>query len=238
LIEEVAPDVTEFKKGEAVYGFNSWFSDGACAEYCLTTAVEIARKPATLDHTQAAAVPISGLTAWQALFDHGKLQSGQKVLIHGGAGGVGTFAIQLAVWKGAFVSTTVSGANIKFVRQLGAREVIDYRKTRFEEVARGTDLILDVVGGNTLQRSFESIKDGGKVVTVATSSESTEDPRVKAAFFLMEANRQQLEELSKLIDQGAIRPIISHVLPLNDAARAYFPTDKSNPGKTVLRVLS
>lgn len=236
VIDEIAPDVTGVKKGDPVYGLNSWFIDGAGAEYCLTTPAEIAPKPTTIGHVEAAAVPISGLTAWQALFDHGKLQPGQKVLIHGGAGGVGSFAIQLAAWHGAFVATTVSEANVGFVQQLGAKKIIDYRKSKFEEVASDVDLIVDLVGGDILKRSFNAIKNGGRVVTVAASSESAEAERVKEAFFIVEAKREQLVELAKLIDTGVIRPIASEVLPLEAADQAYFPAKKSNPGKRVLQV--
>jgi NADPH:quinone reductase and related Zn-dependent oxidoreductases len=236
MIHEIAPDVTGIKKGDPVYGLNSWFIDGAGAEYCITTPAEIAPKPMTIGHVEAAVVPISGLTAWQALFDHGKLEPGQKVLVHGGAGGVGSFAIQLAAWHGAFVATTVSAANTDFVRQLGAKEIIDYRNSKFEDVASDADLILDLVGGDVLNRSFAAIKKGGRVVTIAASSESTEDPKVKEAFFIVEAKRQQLVELASLIDARIIRPIVSEVLPLEAAAQAYFPTKKSSPGKAVLQV--
>jgi NADPH:quinone reductase-like Zn-dependent oxidoreductase len=142
----------------------------------------------------------------------------------------------LAAWKGASVVTTVSATNAEFVRQLGAKEIIDYRKARFEEVASDVDLILDLVGGDTLMRSFNAIKKGGRVVTIAASSESGEDPRVKESFFIVESNRQQLVELAKLIDAGVIRPIVSEVLPLEAADQAYFPTRKRNPGKTVLQI--
>jgi NADPH:quinone reductase-like Zn-dependent oxidoreductase len=235
-IEDFAPDVKGLEKGDVVYGLNNWFIDGAAAEYCITTPAEIAPKPATIDHLQAAVVPISGLTAWQALFDHGRLNAGQKVLIHGGAGGVGSFAIQLAAWKGALVATTVSEANVEFVRKLGATEIIDYRKAKFEEDLKDADVVLDLVGGDTLKRSFDAIKEGGRVVTIAASSELTEDPKVKEAFFIVEANRQQLVELAQLIDAGVLRPIVSEVLPLAAAAQAYFPTKKTTRGKTVLMV--
>lgn len=236
VIEAVGPEVTGLQKGDPVYGMNDWFSDGAAAEYCLTTPPHIAPKPVAIDHLQAAAVPISGLTAWQALFERGKLETGQKVLIHGGAGGVGSLAIQLAAWKGAFVATTASEANAELVRVLGAHEVVDYRKTKFEEVAAGADLILDLVGGDTLARSLRVVKQGGRVVTVATSSEASEDPKVKEAFFLVEPSREQLIALARLIDAGTIRPVVGEVFSLEQAAQAYFPIKKVNRGKAVLRV--
>jgi NADPH:quinone reductase-like Zn-dependent oxidoreductase len=237
VIEEVAPGITGLEKGDAVYGLNNWFRDGAAAEYCITTPAEIAPKPESIDHLQTAVVPISGLTAWQALFEHGRLEAGQKVLIHGGAGGVGSFAIQLAAWKGAVVVTTVSDSNAEFVRSLGADQVIDYRKSKFEEIVNDADVVLDLVGGDTLMRSFKAIKKGGRVVTVATNAESSEDPAIKEAFFIVETKRDQLIELAKLIDTGKIRPIISEVFPLEKADQAFFPLKKKTaPGKLVLRV--
>jgi NADPH:quinone reductase-like Zn-dependent oxidoreductase len=237
VIEAVAGDVTGLERGEAIYGLNNWFIDGAAAEYCVATPAEIAPKPKTLDHVHTAAVPISGLTAWQALFEHGKLEAGQKVLIHGGAGGVGSFAIQLAAWKGASVATTVSEANAEFVRGLGAVQVIDFQKSRFEAVVDDADVVLDLVGGDTLKRSFTAIKKGGRVVTVATNAESSEDPAVKGAFFIVETRREQLIELAKLIDTGKIRPIIGEVFPLEKADQAYFPArKKAVRGKFVIRV--
>jgi NADPH:quinone reductase-like Zn-dependent oxidoreductase len=237
VIEEVAADITGLEKGDAVYGMNNWFMDGAAAEYCISTPTEIAPKPKALDHLHTAAVPISGLTAWQALFEHGKLGAGQKVLIHGGAGGVGTFAIQLAAWKGASIATTVSERNAEFVRGLGAVQVIDYQKSRFEEVVHDADVVLDLVGGDTLKRSFKTIKKGGRVVTVATNAESSKDPAVKTAFFIVETRREQLIELAKLIDSGKIRPIISEVFPLEKADQAYFSArKKAVRGKSVIRV--
>jgi NADPH:quinone reductase-like Zn-dependent oxidoreductase len=237
VIEEIAPGITGFAQGDAVYGLNSWFRDGAAAECCVTTPSEMAPKPQTIDHLQAAVVPISGLTAWQALFEHGKIEAGQKVLIHGGSGGVGSFAIQLAAWKGALVATTVSEPNAEFVRSLGAREVIDYRKTAFEEVVNDADLVLDLVGGDTLTRSFKAIKKGGRVVTVATNAEGSQDPEVKGVFFIVESKRNQLVELAKLIDAGKLLPIVSEVFPLEKAEQAFFPVKKAAArGKMVLRV--
>jgi NADPH:quinone reductase-like Zn-dependent oxidoreductase len=239
VIEEYAPGVAGLEKGEAVYGLNNWFIDGAAAEYCIATPAEIAPKPKSIDHLQAAVVPISGLTAWQGLFERGKLEAGQKVLVHGGAGGVGTFAIQLAAWKGALVVTTVSEANAEFVRGLGADQVIDYQRSNFEEVVKDADVVLDLVGGDTLRRSFKAIKKGGRVVTVATNAESSADPAVKEAFFIVEPKREQLVELTRLIDTGMLRPVVSEVFPLEKADQAYFPVKKKAArGKVVLRVLA
>lgn len=237
VIEEIDPDIRGWNPGDAVYGLNDWFINGAAAEYCVAKSAEIAKKPTSIDHLHAASVPISGLTAWQGLFDRGKLQPGQKVLIHGGAGGVGSFAIQLAAWKGAFVITTVSEADISFVRELGAREVIDYRKARFEELVTDADLVLDLVGGDTLRASFRAVKLAGRVITIATSSESETDPKFKEAFFIVAANANQLMEITKLIDTGVLRTVVREVLPIDAAAQAYSPTKIKGRGKTVLQVV-
>src|SRR5262249_26071024 len=154
--------VTAVGVGEAVYGMNDWFGDGAQAEYCLARAADVAGKPASVDHAHAAVTPISALTAWQGLFGrarlapgrHGGVPAGQHVLIHGAAGGVGTFAVQLAHWRGARVTSTAAAGNLDFVRGPGADEVIDYRAERFEERVRGVDAVFDTVGGDTLRRSW------------------------------------------------------------------------------------
>jgi NADPH:quinone reductase-like Zn-dependent oxidoreductase len=146
--------VTDVAVGAAIYGTNDWFGDGAQAEYCLARAADVARKPSSVDHVGAASVPISALTAWQGLIERCDLATGQHVLIHGGAGAVGLFAVQLARWRGARVTATASANNVDFVRGLGAGRVIDYRAERFEDVVAGADVAFDTVGGDTLQRSW------------------------------------------------------------------------------------
>ena len=159
--------------GDLVYGLTDWYRDGAQAEYCVARVTDFAGKPAGVDHVHAAATPISALTAWQGLVDRAGLAAGQRVLIHGAAGGVGTFAVQLARWRGARVTGTASAANLDFVRRLGADEVIDYRAERFEDVVREVDVVFDTVGGETLERSWGVLKPGGRLVTVAASDEQT-----------------------------------------------------------------
>src|SRR5436305_3589034 len=181
--------VTALRVGEAVYGMNDWFADGAQAEYCLARPADVARKPASVDHARAAATPISALTAWQGLFERGRLAAGERVLIHGGAGGVGGFAVQLARRRGARVTATASAGNVDFVRGLGADEVIDYRAERFEGRVRGVDAVFDTVGGDTLQRSWGVMKPGGRLVTVAASEEGSPDERTRATFFIVETRR-------------------------------------------------
>ena len=146
-VKALGAGVTAFKLGDEVYGVNDWFTNGAQAEYCVAPASALARAPESLDHVQSAVVPISALTAWQGLFDRTNLQKGQRILIHGAAGGVGTFAAQLAHWKGARVIATASTGNLEFVRSLGADEVIDYQKKRFEKEICDIDVVFDGVGG-------------------------------------------------------------------------------------------
>ncbi len=226
--------VRDVAAGDLVYGLNDWYRDGAWAEYCVARAADVARKPAGVDHVHAAATPISALTAWQGLVERAGLAAGQRVLIHGAAGGVGTFAVQLAHRRGARVTGTASAANLDFVRGLGADEVIDYRAERFEDVVRDVDVVFDTVGGETLERSRGVLKPGGRLVTVAASGERTTDERVRAAYFIVEPSRTQLAEIARLIDAGALRPVVGGEFPLADALLAY--RHKPARGKVVLRV--
>src|SRR5262249_46643620 len=176
---------------------------GPSADSCVPAAANTAHKPAGADPVPAAATPISALTAWQGLIERGLLVAGQRVLIHGAAGGVGCFAVQLARWRGARVTGTASHSNLDFVRGLGADEVIDYQATRFEDVVRDIDLVFDTVGGETLERSWGVLKPGGTLVTIAASGDHTADERSRAAFFIVQPSRSQLEEIAWLIDSGA-----------------------------------
>jgi len=226
--------VTAVGVGEAVYGMNDWFGDGAQAEYCLARPADVARKPASIDHAHAAVTPISALTAWQGLFERARLAAGQHVLIHGAAGGVGSFAVQLAFRRGVRVTATAAAGNLDFVRGLGADEVIDYRAERFEERVRGVDAVFDTVGGDTLRRSWGVLRPGGRLVTIAASEEGSQDERTRAAFFIVEPRRAELEEVARLIDAGEVRPVGGAAFSLADALLAY--RHKPARGKVVLRV--
>ncbi len=172
---------TGYSQGDAVFGFNDWFAEGATAEFCITKPSNLSLKPSSLSDVEAASVPISLLTAWQGLHVRAKLQKDERVLIHGGAGAVGLFAVQLARSQGAYVIATSSKANIDFVKQLGANEVIDYRERRFEEAGR-VEVIFETVGAETRDRSWDRLKPGGRLVTIAADAASSTDPRVKSAF--------------------------------------------------------
>jgi NADPH:quinone reductase-like Zn-dependent oxidoreductase len=237
VIAALGAGVTEWAEGDPVYGLNDWFADGAQAEYCVAPAAPLAHKPRSLDHAQAAVVPISALTAWQALFERARLRAGQRVLIHGAAGSVGSFAVQLARWHGVHVIGTASAQNLDFVHTLGADEVIDYRATRFEESVHDMDAVLDTVGGETLQRSRSVLKSSGTLVTIAAQSEGTQDPVVRDAFFIVAANRTQLTEIARLIDAGQLRVFLQETFPLAQARQAYERAQGGgNRGKVVLRV--
>jgi NADPH:quinone reductase-like Zn-dependent oxidoreductase len=239
VVEAVGPDAAGVAVGEAVYGLIDFRRDGADAEYVAVHAAELAPKPATLTHEQAAAVPLSALTAWQALFDHGDLQSGERVLIHGGAGGVGSFAVQLARWRGAHVAATASARDAELVRELGADEVIDYRAERFEDAVDDRDLVFDTVGGETWERSWNVLRPGGRLVSIAVPRPPEREPRDgrRAIWFVVEPNREQLIDIGNLIDGGRLRPIVSAVLPLAEGRAAYGAGHNGRgPGKTVLLV--
>jgi NADPH:quinone reductase-like Zn-dependent oxidoreductase len=238
VVAAIAPDVRELAVGDAVYGLIDFFRDGGAAEYVAARAVELAPKPPSLDHASAAAIPLSALTAWQALFDHARLAPGQRVLIHGAAGGVGSFAVQLARWRGARVIATASARNADFVRQLGAEDVIDYGATPFENVVRDVDVVLDTIGGTTTEKSWSVLRRNGLLVTlVRQPSDWTAQRAARGLFILVEPRRTELNELSGLIDAGIIRTNVEAVLPLDRAREAYERGIREHPrGKLVLAV--
>jgi NADPH:quinone reductase-like Zn-dependent oxidoreductase len=234
VVEAVGSGCLGIQVGDPIYGLSDWFIDGAQAEYCLTVPANIAPKPVTLEHAHAAAVPISALTAWQALIDRAHLSAGRRVLIHGAAGGVGSFAVQLARHQSAHVITTVSAANTDFVKALGADEVIDYRITPFETVVGDVDVVLDTVGGNTRDRSWGVLRKGGRLITIAADAEGSKEQRVRDAFFIVEPNRHQLVNIAHLIDTGALRPVVGAVFSMENFRQAY--EQKPVHGKNVLRI--
>jgi NADPH:quinone reductase-like Zn-dependent oxidoreductase len=238
VVAEVGSKVTEWTVGEAVFGMSDWFSNGATAEFCVTTSAQIAIKPARIDHTSAASVPISALTAWQGLLDRAKLTHGERVLIHGGSGGVGVMAIQLAKLHGAHVITTASQHHHETLKQLGADELIDYHRQAFEEVVGKVDVIFDGVGGETLAKSWALLRPNGRLVTIAADSEATTDPRIKEAFFIVEPRGAQLTEIARLIDAGQLRPVVNGVLSFDRAGEAYMPiaSNSRGAGKTVVKI--
>jgi NADPH:quinone reductase-like Zn-dependent oxidoreductase len=240
-IEELGPGVAPtWKTGDEVYARPDIGRNGAYAEYIAVRASEIQRKPKSLDHVRSAAIPLAALTAWQALFDAAQLRAGERVLIHAAAGGVGTFAVQLAAWKGAYVIGTASKVNHDFVKELGAHEVIDYQTTRFEDAVRDVDVVLDAMAGETRDRSWQVLKKGGILVSILgqPSQEDAARHGVRGAGIFVQPNPAQLQELANLADAGTVRPIIDTVLPLADAARAHEMNQTLHTrGKIVLRVI-
>jgi NADPH:quinone reductase-like Zn-dependent oxidoreductase len=236
VIAAVGEDTAGFEIGQEVYGMNDWFSDGAMAEYCITQPASVAPKPPRLTHVEAASVPIGALTAWQALFDRAGLQAGEHILVHGGAGAVGIFAIQLARFRGARVTTTASARNLEFVTGLGAERVIDYRAARFEETVSGMDVVFDTVGGETLQRSWGVLKPSGRMITIAADAETTTDDRVKQAFFIVEPNHEQLARIGDLLEAGDLHPVVDAVLPLSQASAAFTGEVRQRQGRGKLVV--
>jgi NADPH:quinone reductase-like Zn-dependent oxidoreductase len=224
--------------GQEVFGLNDWYAQGATAEFCRTLPSAVVPKPARLTHVEAASVPIDALTAWQGLFDRARLQAGERVLIHGGAGAVGVLATQLARLRGAHVLTTASGRDREFLLRLGAQQVIDYHTERFEDIARNVDVVFDGVGGSTLQRSWGVLRPGGRLVTIASPVPSADDQRTRRAFFIVEPNRQQLGDIAAMLEAGQLRPVIGEVVPFAQASMAYAPELPRNrrPGKTVIPV--
>ena len=227
------------RQGDALYALLGGIDRGSYAQYVVVKPSEAAAKPARLSHMEAAAVPLAALTAWQGLFDHGQLQAGQTVLIHGGSGGVGHFAIQFAKVKGATVYTTVSGQNLDFVRELGADRTIDYRSQRLEEVARDVDVVLDLVDGETQERSWSVLKPGGILVSALgePSQEKARQHRAHGVGFRAQPNGAQLAEIGQLIDQGKVRPVVSATYPLAEARQAQERLERGHVrGKIVLDV--
>jgi NADPH:quinone reductase-like Zn-dependent oxidoreductase len=240
VVVEVGQGVMTFAPGAEVYAMLGYGRDGAEAEYTIALPAELAPKPHALDHVQAAAVPLSALTAWLALFEHARLEAGQTALIHGAAGGVGIFAVQLARWAGARVIATGSARNRDFLRELGATEVIDYHTQRFEEVVHNVDVVFDTVGGETLARSWQVLKPGGVLVSVVSPqppADVTKGHDARFAWFVVEPDRELLIQIGALIDAGQLRPIIDAVFPLAQARQAYERAAQGHPrGKIVLRV--
>jgi len=223
IVVKTAPDVSGLKVGADVYGLLDFWRDGAAAEYVAARASDLTPKPKSLDHVQASAVPLSGLTAWQALFDYGKLTRGQTALIHGAGGGVGTYAVQLARWRGARVIGTASKGKAEFLRRLGADEVVDYSTARFEEKVSGVDVVLDTVGGDTLERSWGVVRRGGTLVTIVDDApeEKAKQFGVNGFSILVKPDRSELAQIARMIDAGVLHPVIEGVYPLSQARLAY-----------------
>ena len=238
IVEQCGAQATTFTIGEEVFGMVG-IGGGGYAEKAVLDQKAITRKPAGLDPVHAAAIPLAGQTAWQGLFRHGQLRAGQSVLIHGGAGGVGHFAIQFAKAKGAHVVTTVSGANMAFAKSLGADLVIDYRTERFEDHVSDLDMVFDLIDGETRERSWNLLKRGGVLVSTLTepSRERARELGVRAMRYTVEADGKELAEIADLVKVGSVKPHVEKTYPLQAASRALTELETNHPlGKVVLVV--
>ncbi|MGR4846088.1 NADP-dependent oxidoreductase [Rhizobium sp. LARHSG275] len=243
IIESIGPDVTDFRVGDPVYGVTNPRFVGAYAEYAIARAAMIARKPASLSYIEAASVPVIAVTAWQGLFDQAQLTAGQTVLIHGAAGNVGAYAVQLARQAGIRTIATASAKDKAFVAELGANIVVDYQTERFEDMAQNLDAVLDLVGGETQERSMQVLKPGGRLVSAVSEPDQERARRcgIQANFFLVAVTTSRLSEISGLIDRGALKTRVGKVIPLEKAHEAHLILEgkyASPVGKIVLEVAS
>ena len=237
VVEKTGAKVTNLKAGDAVYGYPTF--GGGWAEYITVKQWEVAAKPKTLNFAEAAAVPMGALTAWQALVDIAQLHPGQTILVHGGSGGVGSFAVQIAKARGAHVIATASTANQDLLKQLGADVAIDYTKTRFEDVAKDVDAVLDPVGKETLARSYGVVKKGGIVMSLVARPDPVELEKrgIRGAAISVHPDAEDLAEIARLIDAGKIKPVVTEVLPLSEAIAAERQAETHHTrGKIVLRI--
>ena len=237
IVEKTGAKITKLKAGDSIYAYVLW--GGGYAEYAVATEGEATAKPKSLNYIEAAAVPLAALTAWQALIDAAKLGAGQTVLIHGGSGGVGSMAIQIAKARGAKVIATASTANQELLKQLGADVTIDYTKTKFEDVAKDVDVVLDSVGKDTLARSYGVVRKGGIITTLVAQPDQAELDKhgIRGAAISVKPNASELAEITKLIEEKKVKPVVSQVLPLTEAVKAQEQAATHHTrGKIVLRV--
>jgi NADPH:quinone reductase-like Zn-dependent oxidoreductase len=239
IVEKIGANVTRFKIGDAVYSRPDIARNGAYAEYIAVREAEVAAKPATISHVEAASLPLVSITAWESLFTTAGLTKGQRVLIHAGAGGVGSIAVQLAHAAGAHVTATASAGKAALVRSLGADEVIDYQAQDFSTVAKGMDVVFDTVGGEVQERSWSTLKAGGMLVSITDrpSEDRAKAEGKKAGFVFIGPNAAILKDIAGMVDLGQVRPLIAAEYGLNDAAKAQdFSETGRATGKIALYV--
>lgn len=239
VVEKAGAKATKFKKGDAVFACLNIKNHGGYAEYVVANEAQLCAKPKDLSYEGAAALPVAGSTAWQALVEIAKLGPGQTVLIHGGSGGVGMFAIQIAKARGAKVIATASAANQSFLKEMRADQAIDYKAAKFEETATDVDVVLDTVGGDTLKRSYGVVKKGGTIVSVVQQPDPAElkAREIRGQVFLVSSSGLMLGELAKLIEEKKLKPIVTKVFPLAEAGKAQEAIETGHTrGKLVLKV--
>ncbi len=239
VVEKVGAKISKLKVGDPVYAFFTLEGEGGYAEFVLAKENEVSPKPKSISYEQAAAVPAAGSTAWQALIDSAHVSAGQTVLIHGGSGGVGHMAIQIAKAQGAHVIATASTTNQDFLMEVGADEAIDYTKTKFEEVAKEVDVVLDAVGGETLTRSYAVVKKSGVIVSIAGEFDQAalDAHGIRGVSLVSSPKTATFEGLTRLIDAGKLKPVVSQTFPLAEAAQAQTQiASRHTRGKIVLQV--
>ena len=238
VVAATGSGVTSWRPGDEVYGLIGFDRPGAAAEYVTAPAADLAAKPSGAGHVEAAAVPLGALTAWQALHDHARLQPGQHVLVHGGAGGVGTYAVQLAALHDARVTATASARDAEFVAALGADDVVDY-SGRFEDQVHDVHVVVDPVGGETMARSWPVLRSGGILVAIAEEPGEDHGGRddVRSVYFIVKPDGDQLRELARLVSDQRLRPVVSAVFGLADLPAAFRARRPARaPGKVIIRV--
>lgn len=240
-IVALGPEVSGLRVGDRIYGVTNPQFVGAYAEFALASAAMVSSKPASLTPVEAASVPVIAVTAWQALFDHARVKPGQTVVIHGAAGNVGAYAVQLACHAGVRTVATAGTDDLAFVRELGADTVIDFRTRRFDDEVRDADAVIDLVGGETQERSFKVLRRGGRLISAVSQPDQrlAQSHGVDAAFFLVDVTTQRLKEIAGLIEAGTVKPRVGAVLPLADARDAHAMLERLRPqpkGKIVLTV--
>jgi NADPH:quinone reductase-like Zn-dependent oxidoreductase len=239
VVAAIGPGVEDVTIGQPVYALSDFDRDGAAADYAIARKEILAPKPQTLGYVESAAVPLAALSAWQGLFEHGNLSEGERVLIHGAAGGVGGFAVQLARRRGAYVIGTAAGGNVAAARALGADQVVDHTSTRFKDVVEEVDLVFDTVGGERLERSPAVVRRGGRLVSLVAEPPKvpTAARGITAVYFVVEPNREQLVDLARLVDGGDLRVTIDEVFALADGRAAFERSlGEHGSGKIVLRI--
>jgi NADPH:quinone reductase-like Zn-dependent oxidoreductase len=238
-VARLGAGVTGMTPGDEVYGLIGFDRDGAAAQYVTMPAAELATRPRSVPHVAAATLPLAALTAWQALVDYAALEAGERVLVHGGAGGVGAYAVQLAAELGGQVTATGSARDAAFVRGLGAGDFLSAGDGRFEDAVSGVDVVIDTVGGAMTERSYAVMRPGGRLVTLAAppDQDAARAGGVHAMFFVVAPDPGELALLAGLVDQARLRPVVSQVFPLSEGRRAYESGRQPRPpGKTVLTV--
>lgn len=239
----VGEEVTKFKAGDEVFGMVNFPGHGrAYAEYVAVPEAHLARKPSAISHQEAAAATLAALTAWQVLVQQAGIQSGQRVLIHAAAGGVGHFAVQIAKYFGAYVIGTASASKSDFLKELGTDEHIDYKKEKFEDVVRDIDIILDPVGGETTRRSLSMLKKGGRLISIVGGAKEevqalAQERNVQTANYLVHSSGEDMEQLAKLLEESRLKPHVSHQFPLDHIADAHRQIETGRTkGKVVINV--